>query len=218
MAGSVISSIGGSVLGGVTDIIGGNKAGDAIQGGIEQGIGFQQEAARKAREQLTPFSDAGRTALSQFQEGLNVDFNDVLAGIEDDPFFKFQLEQGLDAVQGSAAAGGNLQSGRTLKALTEFSSGLASQQAQQAFERQRLQQSDLFNLAQTGFAADTNIANAELGLGGNLANLALASGENRADKISNQFNAVKNIAGGGLSALTGGGGANPVSALSGLIA
>lgn len=216
MAGSIISTIGSSVLGGVTDIIGGNKAGDAIQGGIEQGIGFQQAATAAARDQLTPFSEAGRSALERFQEGLDVDYKDVLAGIEDDPFYQFQLQQGLENVQGSAAAGGSLQSGRTLKAITEFSQGLASQQAQQALQRQRQQQSDLFSLAQTGFNADQSIANAELGLGSNLANLALASGENRADKISNQFNAVKNIAGGGLSALGGlGGGGGVTGAVTG---
>ena len=46
--------------------------------------------------------------------------------IANDPAYKFQLEQGLKGIQGSAAARGTLLSGGTLKALDTFGQGLAS--------------------------------------------------------------------------------------------
>ncbi len=46
---------------------------------------------------------------------------------EGSPGYQFQLDQGLGAVQGSAAARGSLNSGRTMQALQEYGTGLANQ-------------------------------------------------------------------------------------------
>lgn len=47
--------------------------------------------------------------------------------IQQNPNYQFQFDQGMQAVQRSAAAGAGLNSGRTLKALTQFGQGVASQ-------------------------------------------------------------------------------------------
>jgi len=49
-------------------------------------------------------------------------------GFQESPGFKFAKQQGISAVDASAAAGGNLFSGSTLQALTEFGQGFASQE------------------------------------------------------------------------------------------
>ena len=55
------------------------------------------------------------------------------AQAEATPGYQFQLQQGLQAAQRSAAAGGSLQSGGTLKSLEQYGQGLASTYYQNAF-------------------------------------------------------------------------------------
>jgi hypothetical protein len=52
-----------------------------------------------------------------------------------DPGYQFRLDEGQKALEGSAAAGGNLLSGSTLKALTNYGQNAASQEYQNAFNR-----------------------------------------------------------------------------------
>lgn len=52
-----------------------------------------------------------------------------------DPGYQFRLDQGNKALQNLAAATGNLNSGRALKDAMNFSSGLASQEYQNAYGR-----------------------------------------------------------------------------------
>jgi hypothetical protein len=51
----------------------------------------------------------------------------TLADLQATPGYKFGLDQGLNSAQTSAAAGGSLMSGATLKALSDYGSGYASQ-------------------------------------------------------------------------------------------
>lgn len=55
--------------------------------------------------------------------------------LADDPGYQFRLGQGMEAIKGSAAARGNRLGGGTLKALMEFGQGLASQEADKAYNR-----------------------------------------------------------------------------------
>lgn len=57
----------------------------------------------------------------------------------DDEGYQFRKKQGMDGIQNSAAAGGSLQSGNTLKALANFNSGLASSEYGAAADRWRNQ-------------------------------------------------------------------------------
>jgi len=52
-----------------------------------------------------------------------------------DPGYQFRLQQGLDAVQHGAAAGGKALSGQTLKALNDYAQGTAAQAYQDAYGR-----------------------------------------------------------------------------------
>ena len=64
----------------------------------------------------------GRPAIEEFSEG-----GTTFQGFQESPGFKFARQQGIDAVDASAAGSGSLQSGSTLQALTEFGQGFASQ-------------------------------------------------------------------------------------------
>lgn len=55
--------------------------------------------------------------------------------IQQDPGYQWRLDQGLKALQGSAAARGSLQSSGTMKDILDYSQGAASQEYQNAYNR-----------------------------------------------------------------------------------
>lgn len=164
------------------------------------GMEAQDDATNQAKQaenrrlrQLAPYREAGTSALPQYQEAIGTQptYAGVVAGMANDPGYQFELQQGTNAVQGSAAARGLLRSGRTLKDLTSYAQGLAAARAGDAFTRElgafNNKQNQLFNLAQLG-------ANAA-GAPSNLAQLALQQGQNRADAFTNLGNIGTNAAG-----------------------
>lgn len=152
----------GLVMGGSSLISGGlglsaaNKAEDQAKKATEYALWAEKYNRKKSKQILEPLTSAGTDALGQLQQG--VDYADIVSGLENDPFYQFQLQQGLDAVQGSAAARGNLRSGATLKALTEYGQGMASQQAQQGYNRAMNRRNELMQLAGMGANALGSIA------------------------------------------------------------
>lgn len=55
--------------------------------------------------------------------------------IANDPYYQFQLGEGMKSIQGSAAAKGTLLSGGTLKGLEQYGQGLASSFGDKAYDR-----------------------------------------------------------------------------------
>lgn len=126
-----------------------------------------------------------------------------------DPGYQFRLDQGNRAIQNLAAATGNLNSGRALKDAMNFSSGLASQEYQNAYGRYNNDYTTGFNSHTqnyltglnshmqnylTGFNADqtnkTNIYNKLMGLTGlgQTSATALANvGQNYSGQVSNNL-------------------------------
>lgn len=92
-------------------------------------------------------------------------------GFQKTPGYDFQLGQGLDAIDNSAASRGNVFSGATMKAAQTFGQGLANQEYGNYLNR-------LTGLAGSGQAAAGNAANAganfAAGTGNALANLGNA--------------------------------------------
>jgi len=89
---------------------------------------------------LNPYLQAGTQGVSTLAQlmapggDLTKQFSFDPSQIASTPEYQFALQQGDQAVQQSAAARGLLGSGGTLKALTSFGQGLASQQYQQAYQ------------------------------------------------------------------------------------
>ena len=105
--------VAGAVAGGVASA----ATGAALSGG--GGGGGAQQAASAA----DPF--AGQRG--QYQDMLSQLIKNP-SSVTSTPGYEFQLQQGLNAVQGSAAAGGMLNSGNTLAALTKYGEDYASTQ------------------------------------------------------------------------------------------
>lgn len=132
------------------------------------------------------------------------------------PGYQFQLQQGLQALQRSAAAQGSLQGGGTLKGITQYAQGLASTNYQNAYN-------NAFNTFQTnhnntlqGLQALTGVgqnANAQYNsasqnygnqAASNLNNLGLYEGNNALQAAQYGGNAQMNAAQLAGQALTGG--------------
>lgn len=120
------------------------------------------------------------------------------AEFKTDPGYQFRLDQGNQAIQNLAAATGNLNSGRALKDAMKFSSGLASQEYQNAYGRYNNDYLTGFNSHMqnylTGFNTDqtnkTNIYNKLMGLTGlgQTSATALANvGQNYSGQVSNNL-------------------------------
>lgn len=99
------------------------------------------------------------------------------------PDYQFRLNQGLNAVQNSAAAQGGLYSGNALRGINEFAQGSAAAEFGNYVNRQ-------LALAGMGQAATTQAGNAAMTTGTNVGNLLLAQGNARASGIVGQANAV----------------------------
>lgn len=115
-----------------------------------------QQGLQAQSDLWAPWMAPGLDAYKNFDRLLNdpTAFNDVLQTYSKSPQFQFQMQQATDAIKRSAAATGNRLGGAQLSALQ----GRAEDVANQGFNSwlDRLQQ-----MAQTGFAATGNMANAQ---------------------------------------------------------
>jgi hypothetical protein len=91
-------------------------------------LGHSQQAADIYR----PYADVGQQSLTQLSNlyGLNGQeaAQTAMQGFETSPGYQFRLDQGVQALDRSAAASGSLYSGRQGKALTEYGQGVGSQE------------------------------------------------------------------------------------------
>ncbi len=192
----------GSLIGGLFGLGGAAAASKADKNaaGISQQAGaqaqnFTQQQLANSQTALNPYTNAGSQAISTvgglMQQGANgvgplASFTGefqapTAAQAEATPGYQFQLQQGLQALQNSAAANGGLLSEGTGKQLEQYGQGLAStnyqqvynnamQQYQQQYTQFQNNQSNLYNrlmgVGQTGLsAAQTGVGAAMQGAG-----------------------------------------------------
>jgi hypothetical protein len=155
-----------------------------------------------------------------------------LASLQATPGYQFQLEQGLQSVNNSAAANGSLLSGRQLKAVNDYAQGQASTGYQAAWDRAQQAYQNAFNrdttnktnnysklqsMANNGQSAAGGQANAAITTGSalagaatnngnNQAGLAMAQGQIQANMYTGMANAVKSGVSAGYGVSGGGGG------------
>ena len=109
----------------------------------------QMSQYQQTRADMAPWRQAGATALGQLGEltanGGDLNRNFTMADFQADPGYAFRMQQGNQAIQGSAAARGGLLSGGVLKDMAGYSQGLASQEYGNAFGRFETQNNDRYN-------------------------------------------------------------------------
>ena len=126
-------------------------------------------------------------------------YNDLYS----DPSYQFRLDQGLKAVQRSAAARGGLLSGGTLKGLNDYAQGAASQEYGQAYGRWNDTQTNTFNrlasVAGLGQTANQSTAAAGAQASGTIGNLLTQGANAQAAGIIGSSNAWTGAANNGMN-------------------
>lgn len=138
----------GAGVGAIGGIIGGGKQADAAKKAAQlqadatnRATDLQASEFNRVQQNERPFLEAGYGALDQIQSRLpelTEGFDPAKAGlpsafsfdpslVENDPAFKFAVEEGTKALQRTAAARGNLLGGATQKAVGSFVAGTADQ-------------------------------------------------------------------------------------------
>jgi len=193
--GGIVGAIAGPVLGGIFGGSSQTSAGNQMATGQMQGaqVANQQLAAagNNAQQNVQPYMQAGQQALGQYQNLLNggaANFD-----LSKMPGYNFQMQQGQQALDNSAAARGGALSGNALQATQQFGQGLASTQFQNYMSQlqgmagmglnasQNLNQNQV-NLAQAGAgymnSGITGAANAQAGatIGSNNAYMGAVNG------------------------------------------
>ena len=142
---SLAIGAGGSLLSGLTGKKSSKNAAKQVAG-TAQNVGnsiFNTGNANfgQMQDTLSPYLNAGQgganALLQNFQPGgqLAQQFSFDPSQIANNPNYQFVLQQGTDAVQKSAAAQGGLFGGGTMKALDQYSQGLATNTINDAYSQ-----------------------------------------------------------------------------------
>lgn len=124
-----------------------------------------------SREGAQNYADAHRTGGYEYQ------------GFQETPGYQFALDQGQAAIDGSAAARGNVFSGATLKAQQEYGQGLANQEYGNYLNR-------LTGQASQGMSAAGNLATAGANYASGAGNAYANMGNAQSAGIIGQGNAL----------------------------
>lgn len=233
----------GSLFGG---LFGGNasaKASKQYIEGLQQAQTSLQDTEKQGLQQFQPYQQAGTQATGMLSQMLGTPGQGLLTPWTQQfqaptaeeaaktPGYQFQLKQGEDALQNSAAARGGLLSGGTLAGMNQYAQGLASENYQNVFNNsltqyQNAYQSFLNNQNNTyqrlmgvsgqGLQAANSAGNLISGIGGDIASLYGQQGAARAGGTIGSANSITGMIpglsgdlsqlGGGFAKLFGGGG------------
>lgn len=174
-----LGSVGGAAIGASAA----GSAADKQAAAAAQANQLQKQIYDQQRADQEPYRQAGMGALSQMQDP-SFQHNFGMSDYQADPGYQFRLDQGQKALERSAAARGGLQSGGTLKGLTDYAQGMASQEYQGAYNRFTNNQNNRFGRLSTiaGMGQGANSANAAAGqnyagqVGGNMTGVGNAQG------------------------------------------
>ena len=191
--------IGGAIIGGVAS----NRAAGEVAEGTEASIAESRRQFDLNRADIAPFRESGVNALSRLNQLAEGD----TSGFFTSPGFEFRREEGLRGLENRFSASGGALSGNALRRLTEFNSGLASQEFGNFFERNA-------RLAGLGGAATNAGVASGTAISGNIGNALINLGNARASGVQGINAAAQGGLGNFLFAKGLGlfGGNNPLSA------
>jgi hypothetical protein len=222
-----VAIAGAAAVGAGASIYSASQAADAQKEGIAASTAAQQKAYEDQKALQEPFRQGGMAAQNQLMtllglnpggdSGLSVNPNDPnfgkyskdfsMADYQADPGYAFRLQQGMKSLEQSAAARGGLLSGSTLRGVTDYSQGMASQEYGNAYNRYQTNRANQLNPLQSLMGSGQTAANTLTGAAGNLgqglAQGAAATGAANASSYMNTGNALTNALSGGLNAYMG---------------
>lgn len=110
---------GGSLLGGLFGRSSANRAANVQAQAAREATELNREIFDTTSGYFAPYREAGANALRAYQGAVGTDFTQS-------PGYEFRLGEGMRAIEGSAAARGNLMSGSTLQALQRYGQDYAT--------------------------------------------------------------------------------------------
>lgn len=156
------------------------------------------------RQDMMPWLQSGQQALGQLNQQLpNLTRGFSAADFVADPGYQFNLQQGQQAIERSAAAKGGLSSGATMKSLASYSQGLANSTFDDAFNRYNTTNTNTYDklagVAGVGQqAAATDAANGTATAGAVAGNTMAAGNATAASNIA-QGNNINSLLGNGMN-------------------
>jgi len=209
-------------------------AADTSYAATKYATDIQQQQFEQQRADQEPWRLAGVNALGQMTQGTAPGGEMVrpfgMSDYQADPGYQFRLDEGMKALERSAAARGGLLSGATMKGIERFGQQSASDEYQNAYNRYQTNQGNQFNrlaslagvgqtatnaLGQAGQAYAGNVGNLAMQNASNVGNAQLASGQARASayqgigsSLGSAFGnpSVQNAFAGGYDSFTSGSG------------
>lgn len=113
----------------------------------DRNLEFQREMADQQRSDFEPWRNTGEKALNSIWEGVQSGaFEPGNINLQDDPGYQVRMQEGIDAIDSSAAARGRLLSGAQNKALTQFGQEQGSKEYAAAYARDANKKANKFNM------------------------------------------------------------------------
>lgn len=183
------------------------------KGGADQAAQTQAGMFHETRALLNPYSEVGRygtIGLGQLL-GINAGFGTSgpsfginqgapllhqfgLQDFQASPAYQFNLQQGQQAIDKSAAARGNLYAPQTLQDIAKYSQGLASNEFQNAFSNYNTGQENIYRrlmgINSLGENASAGIGNAGMQAGQYIGNAQMGGANAQAAGIMGATNAL----------------------------
>jgi hypothetical protein len=150
---SIAGSLAGGAISGIGSLVTGNTQAKAAQQAAalaaqnqQKSTQAQQTATSQNQANQNPYLQTGTAAQEQLAQGTQAGGN-LIAGYgstfqaptgvteQNDPGYQFRLQQGMNALQNSAAASGGLLTGGTAKAISDYAQGSASNEYGNVYNR-----------------------------------------------------------------------------------
>ncbi len=193
---------GASVVSGLIGASASKKAAAQQAAAIRDAAATQERMYQQGRQDLAPYRDIGYqslkdiTAQQPYLTGRFEDYRDEYL----DPSMAFRLGIGEQTTQRAANVGGGALSGNTLRALQDYSQGLASTEYSNAFNRFQTERGNIYNtlanIAGMGQGAVNTGVQAGQATAQNLGQLAVGGGQAQAAGTIGQANAIAGGIGG----------------------
>lgn len=193
--------VGSAVVGAGTAIYSANKQADAASDQIasseklaDESLILQKELADQQRSDFAPWREAGESALSQLQSGINSGaFTVGDIDLTQDPGYQYRMSEGIEALDKSAAASGMLLSGAQQKGVTDYAQNVASDEYANAYAREYANKTNQYNmlaaLSQQGQASAAGQASASSNLASSSSNILSGLSSTTNSALQNQANA-----------------------------
>jgi hypothetical protein len=193
---------GGAIAGGLIGASASGSASRAQERAQREATAAQERMFERQVELQEPFRQVGVNALPDLVAASRyTPF--TMEQFQADPGYAFRMQEGLKALDRSAAARGGLLSGATLKGAQRYGQDLGSQEYTNAFNRYQIERQARLNPLQSLAGMSQTAANTLTGAAGqygqNMAQGAAAMGNIRASGYMGQANALTGALGQGVN-------------------